>query len=359
MAAPLAGGVFLLLGAIAWIGAALLMHHSTDFVLVTPPALLLIAAALAFVAYFRRPQEAEEEAEPEVEIVAPTRAERFHPDADEVVEPEEPPEMTIPAFAEPQPPPRPAPLRTAEAVERVQPSLGDDWDPRRRRPTPPRAKPAFRPVEEEDEEEYDEPSGFSRFALGFSSVLSFGLYAALAAGAVLIFWSIRNADPADPALAATETPAISSSAAPVSIAAAPSSEPVLTPVLPSSVEPAPSEQTTIAQLPPIQVDTPAPSSEESFGEILTPDDPFVAPRLVQDAPVAEAPIPTADPPQLPAEEFPSEPSAEPEIPAQPASVPTTGGLMPFTMPAQMAALRAAPATGPSTAASPPADTTGL
>ncbi len=53
----------------------------------------------------------------------------------------------------------------------------DDWNPRRRAPPPPRTKPPFRPIEDEYD---DEPSGFSRFALGLSSVLSFGLYAALA-----------------------------------------------------------------------------------------------------------------------------------------------------------------------------------
>ena len=46
LAAPLAGAVFLALGAIAWAGAALLMRQTIDLVMIIPPALLVIAAIL-------------------------------------------------------------------------------------------------------------------------------------------------------------------------------------------------------------------------------------------------------------------------------------------------------------------------
>ena len=72
LAAPLAAAVFLVLGAIACVGAALLMHHTTDLVLITPPALLLVAAIFAVIAHIRRPRPADPE-DSDVEIIAPAR----------------------------------------------------------------------------------------------------------------------------------------------------------------------------------------------------------------------------------------------------------------------------------------------
>ena len=64
----------------------------------------------------------------------------------------------------------------------------DNWEPVRRRVEPPRTKSVFRSPEEEYD---DEEGGFARGARIISSILSFGLYAALAGAAVLIFWNLR------------------------------------------------------------------------------------------------------------------------------------------------------------------------
>ena len=70
LASPLSGAIVLIIGALAWVGAALLTHHTTDFVLITPPALLLIAAIFAGIAHFRRPRAADPD-DPEIEIIVP------------------------------------------------------------------------------------------------------------------------------------------------------------------------------------------------------------------------------------------------------------------------------------------------
>ena len=70
----------------------------------------------------------------------------------------------------------------------------NDWRPGKRRPPPPRQKSMFRDPDGEDDEDEgeEEESGFSRIVRGLSGVLSFGLYAALAAAAVLIVWNLRS-----------------------------------------------------------------------------------------------------------------------------------------------------------------------
>ena len=63
LAAPLAGAILLVTGAIAWIAAAFALHHGPDYVMLTPPGLLLLAAALAVVAFVRRPARLDEDEE--------------------------------------------------------------------------------------------------------------------------------------------------------------------------------------------------------------------------------------------------------------------------------------------------------
>ena len=73
----------------------------------------------------------------------------------------------------------------------------------RRRVEPPRTKSVFRPPEDE----YDDEGGFSRAARIISSILSFGLYAALAGAAVLIFLNVRAGDIAHPSATKIEASA--------------------------------------------------------------------------------------------------------------------------------------------------------
>ena len=54
LASPVGGAVLFLIGAVAWVAAALLLHHGADLVLIVPPALLLVATALSAIAFFRR-----------------------------------------------------------------------------------------------------------------------------------------------------------------------------------------------------------------------------------------------------------------------------------------------------------------
>ncbi|MEO6013851.1 MAG: hypothetical protein ABIQ30_09745 [Devosia sp.] len=338
LAAPLAGAILLLLGAIAWVGAALFLHHTTDFVLITPPALLLIAATLAAVAFFRRARP--EVADNELEILPPLGSRSSRAAAQES---EEPPGMTIPAFAAEAQPSRGTPFRAA-SEEPVRTAAPEEWAPRKRKPPPPRATPAFRDVDEEYEED-DEPSGFSRFALATSSILSFGLYAALAGAALLVMWNARNMDTGRPAAsAATAEIAAPSSAA--RVAAVPSSsEPELAPILRASSEPAAATQPTAPSLSALPETSVAalPSSEESFGGVLVPADPGAPPRLSEDTGLpfdgtaVSAPEPTAAPPVLPSEVVAADVSAEPLV-AQ--GIATGGTVLPFTMTSEMAALRA-------------------
>jgi hypothetical protein len=364
LAVPLAGAVFLLLGAVAWVGAALLMRHSTDLVLITPPALLLVAAIFAVIAHFRRPRTAEDE-EPDVEIIAPERGDRRPSDLmdDEA-------EVGMPAFAAEQ---RPEPsARGAFDDSRRQPK-NVDWNPRRRQPPPPRAKPAFRPIE--DEYEDDEPSGFSRFALGLSGILSFGLYAALAGAAVLIVWTVRNE--ADvPAATVAEAPAVSSTAElpPFSSASSeqdrlPSTEATLEPIL--TGEPIREVETagTAPSTSPSELVADAATSQEQagFGQVTLPDGPVMIPTLSDDfnSDDVGTPLPpvSAAPPSLPAEEASSEEPTPLDLenpPVEP-SVAAPGQPLPRAIPPQMAALRTAPGTGPTVVATRPANTnnTGL
>lgn len=349
LAAPLAGGILLILAAIAWAAAAILMHHTTDLVLVTPPALLLLSAALAIVAHVRRPAVAAvEEDDPDVEILSP--AERGGRAPAVMDQDDEEDEVGVPAFA----------------AERAG---SNDWNPRKRPPPPPRAKPAFRPIEEEYD---DEPSGFSRFAMGVSGFLSFGLYAALAGAAVLIFWNARNSGE-QPAVVVAEVPSISSEPSSSEQPRLASSDQTLTPILTGEpirdvmADPtAPSASTSE-----LLAEAATSSEPGTFGAVSTPDEPGGIPTLSDDFANAESSLPpvSADPPSLPPEassEEPvplgfdpppssEEPSAEPVAVAavEPTVVPS-GMAWPRAVPRTIAAQRLAPGTGPTTVSTQPA-----
>ncbi len=340
LASPLAGAIILVVGALAWVAAALLTHHTTDFVLITPPALLLVSAVFAGIAHFRRPHPADPD-EPEVEIIAPGRDERMQQRPSEMMDDEEDEEIGVPVFAaESQPPPS----RFDEDRRG-----GDDWNPRRRQPPPPRTKPAFRPIEDEYD---DEPSGFSRFALGLSSVLSFGLYAALAGAAVLVFWNLRDTSPDRPAavVAEVEVSAPVSSQAPSS----PSTEPTAPVLTASRAAAEPSREISVAAVQPSSepTDIPAPSSQPSAEPVPrtvalpTLDDVASGPTTA----ASVEPLPSLEPPssEPPATAEPVAATAEPG----PASVPAAGQPFPRLTPAQIAALRQAASPGVRTVSTP-------
>ncbi len=339
LAAPLAGGILFLLAALLWVVAALLLHHSTDLALLTPPVLLLLAAIPAFVAHFRRP-DAHDEEDLELDRLPPLRPARPVRRAPLVLETsdddddDEAPEVGMPAyFPEPEPEPRPA-------VNFV-PPLEPEWNPKRRRPPPPSARAAFRQLEPEDDDDEDddeEPSGLSRFALGASSFLSFGLYAGLAIAALLAIWTLRDIGSASPAVDAP-SPAVAEAPPP----AAASSEPQqLAPIL------------TAAPRAPVLTAAPsvAPDAEDDFdfGDVVMSDNPLAPPRLSGPGTFAD-PAPAAEPLPEP------EPAAEDPPPVP--SVAAPGRPVPYPIPPAMAALRDGPATAPVAAAPPPADLTGL
>ena len=360
LAAPLAGGAVLLLGAIAWVGAALLMHHSTDLVLVTPPALLLIAAALAFVAHFRRPHPDEsEDADEDDQIVAPARGERS-PRPSATIGPDDE-EVGIPAFAAAQARPAP-PARSAPDGDHLR-SRDEDWDPRRRQPPPPRARPAFRPIEEDDDDEADEASGFSRFAMGISGMLSFGLYAALATALVLVVWNFGRTTSDDPAVAVADATASTEHEADTAASAPPatepppilSQEPTLEPILTGEpIRQTEATPTAPSASPSELVAAAAPSQEpNTFGAAGLSDGTATLPMLSDDfAAEEEVPLPTipSGSPDLAAEATAASPADIDPLPAaEPRPEPTTpapGQVWPHPVPAAIAAQRLAPGTGP-------------
>ncbi len=361
LAAPLAGAVFLLAGAAAWIGAALLVRHSADLVLITPPALLLVAAIFAVIAHFRRPRPVDDDTDDsDIEIIAPQRADRAtrpsammgNEDADDGEE-----DIGMPAFAAEQ---RTEPsARGTFDDERARPK-DVDWNPRKKQPPPPRAKPAFRPVEEEYED--DEPSGFSRFAMGISGILSFGLYAALAGAAVLIFWSVGN-NLGPPAATVADAPPATSSAEATSSSEQerlPAAEETLRPILGSEpIREVATSGTAPSTTPSELVAATATSTEPgTFGAVTMPDGQVTIPTLSDDftneADGTALPPVSAAPPSLPAEEA---APADLESPQPGPSVAPPGQPMPRSVLPQMAALRAAPGTGPTTVARAPSNTT--
>jgi hypothetical protein len=220
LAAPLAGAILLLVGAIVWVVVALLLRHGPDYVLITPPVLLLVAFSFALTAWLRRPRPADDYYDDDDASPAERRAEPRHYDDDEEDEDDAPDHTRVRAGFFGQ-------------GGTASPALVEAG-----RPPPPRQKPMFRQPDDEDDEE---ESGLARFGRGFFAVANFGLYAALAGAAVLIFWSLRTTNTGP---AAAKIDAESSVAAIASSSTPPVAAPMLAP--PSSVEPA----VTTAELPP-------------------------------------------------------------------------------------------------------------
>jgi hypothetical protein len=312
LAAPLAAAVLMLLAAAAWAGAAFLLRHGPDYVLITPPALLAIAAAFAIIAFVLRPRT----------LDAPGPA----------TEGED-------LQAAPQQ------SRGLEQGEQVR--ADSDWQPGKKK-LPTRQEPVFRDPEDEDEE-----SGFARFFRGISTVLSFGLYAALAGAAVLIFLNLRTGDTGRPTPALEARSSSSLSTPPTASSAAPAA-PVLT--SPSSSDPieavqtllstesggaaegtgtfrtvgpapGPAAEASAASLEPI----PPPASSDSSAVFVSSGSSEVPVQLEPQNLLADSPSSSIEPP----------PTASPSAP-----------VLPFGMPTQMAAERQRPAPAPSQAAPP-------
>jgi hypothetical protein len=325
LAAPLAGAILFIVGAVAWVVAAILLRHGPDYVLLTPPALLLIAFAFALVAFLRRPaRRMAARYYDEDEGIPPIRAAIFGQGG-----------TGTPARVEAGVPSQPALRSYDEPDEDFRSPRDDDWRPGSRRP-PPRQKPMFRDSEDDDEEE----SGFSRFARGFSSVASFGLYAALAGAAVLIFLNLRTLDRAPPAAAK-----IDAQSSELAVASAPPAAPILG----SSSSPPP-QQVAAADapsLPATNLITAAPTLENS--PMVAPAPATVANTAASEPITSPGGLVVADtPPATPS--LPAPPTASSEAPAdEPAPTPTVGtpaNPMPFQILPAMAAERAKPAPKP-------------
>ena len=315
LAAPLAGAILLVLGAVGWVVAALLLHHGFDLVLIVPPALLLIATALATVAQLRRGRsDADDERD-----AALSRDLRMPPEPEDF---EELPPVPVGAgFFGQGGTAQPLGSQHPPARDEVRSPRGEDWEPVRRPTPPPRQKSMFRQPDEDDDDE--EVSGFSRFAFGFSGVLSFGLYAALAGAAVLVFVNLRTGD-AHPG-AAKLAPTVSSAA--VAALSSASSQPSQAPVLAAAIEP------PASSLPP-----PNPPLSDEASRLQTQ-----AGLTFQ---TSELP-PAADPAST------DQASEPPAADASASSAPAGGpDVMPFTMTSEMAAQRQQPAPAPTRTASP-------
>jgi hypothetical protein len=352
LAAPLAGFILFAVGAIAWVVAAVMLRHGPDYVLITPPALLLVAFGLALAAFLRRPQRrvANRYYDDEDEAAVPIRAaisdqERDDDQQDDEDEPSGTPVRAgffgqggtgMPARVEAGTASQPALQHYDDEPDDVRPQREENWRPGSRRP-PPRQERLFRDAD--DEYDDDEETGFARFARGFSSVASFGLYAALAGAAVLIFLNWHSIDGSTPAAAKID--AQSSSAVAVA-----SVRPPAAPILSASSSSAP-----------IVVAVAEPSSPPATNLITAAptlgDSPLVAPAPATLANTAASePIPSpgglvaADtpPPATPSLPAPATPSSEaPPAVDEPAPTPTVGtpaNPMPFQMLPEMAAERA-------------------
>ena len=74
LAAPLVGAALLVVGAIAWVVASVLLHHGPDYVMLVPPVLLLIGTAFAVLAFVRRREPDYEPFDEEEDAIATQRA---------------------------------------------------------------------------------------------------------------------------------------------------------------------------------------------------------------------------------------------------------------------------------------------
>ncbi len=321
LASALGGAILFVIGALAWVAAALLLHHGTDLVIIVPPALLLTAAALAGIAQLRRGG-----APLKLPPLRFSRSRREEPGELSGYGDNQPVAVGAGFFGE---------GGTARPLGNAgEPSLGAvdgpgrgavDWVPGKRRPAPPRQQPMFRPADDDIEE-----TGFSRIARGVSSVLSFGLYAGLAAAAILVFWNLRSAD--NPAAAKVEPApkAVASAAAPVLSSAAPAV---------SVAEAAPAPATT------------APAPRQVLGGVVVADDTPTA----FEPPDTNGLDPNGGTPAAPAADSTAAPTDGP--------APQGDVVMPYTMSPQMAAERAGgPSPAPRRSATPqqaPLNSTGL
>jgi hypothetical protein len=288
--------------------------------------LLLVAAAFGLVAFLRRPQREYDDYDDDERAMATQRAAMAASRNDQDEEDDQS-GVAVGAsfFGEGG---TATPMHGAMSRRQPDPSMrrapDDDWQPVRRRTEPPRQRPMFRPVEDE----YDEEPGFWRVSRITSSILSFGLYGALVAAAVLIFLNLRTAD-TRPAAAKIEASApvsrASSSAAP-RVAAAPTLSQAPSSAQAAAVAPALIAPSTV--LPPSSFEPSAPAVAEA-----------------SEAAPSSAPPPASSAPAPSSAAASSASSAEP--PPEDLTLgepPASGPLMPFAMSPQMAAARSGPAT---------------
>lgn len=371
LTAPLAGTILAVLAALAWVIASLLLGHGPDFVLITPPALLLLCAGFGVLAHVQapRPQSAalfpldldeaetdssDSDAEREAALSAAPDALAFDVEPD-IVRPRSRPVDIEAEF-------------TTLSSSGPAPADGD-WKPGRKRPVPPRATPAFRSPDDEDDDQ--EEGAVSRLARGAGSLLTFALYGTLAAAAVLVFWSLRSGDSSQPAVAVIDS---ASSSTPVATAPA-SSEPRLVPILPSSSAPPPASVALApsSSLPPPAPPSslPPPSASEPPIAVATARDPELVPPIAPPPPEMQIRIdPVTGIPSLDDTGFAAAAAATPDPapvassasassssslePVAPGQLTATAPVLPRTMSPAMAAARLRPAP-----ALPAPDNTGL
>jgi hypothetical protein len=322
------------LGAVAWLAAAIVLRHGPDYVMLVPPGLLLISAAFGVIAFLRRPSRDYDDYDQEPALAtqrAAMAASRREPDDEDE---EEPGGVAVGAsfFGDGG---TATPMRGAMAPRPSESSMrrgpDDDWQPVRRRTEPPRQKSMFRSVDEEYDDE-DEP-GFWRVSRITSSILSFGLYGALVAAAILIFLNLRTAE-TRPAAAKIEA-SVPVAAASSSLAPRTAAVPVL-PKPPSSAEVAaiaPALVTPSTVLPPSSFEPPPAAMAEAS----------------EPPPVASAPPPAAAAASEPAS---ADAPASSEPPSAADVTPPSDVLVPFEMSPQMAAARSKPAPRRPAAAQP-------
>jgi hypothetical protein len=334
LASPFGAAILFVIGAVAWVAAALLLHHGPDLVLIVPPALLAIATIFSLIAFFGRSRGFNL---PPLTLGRRNRTPEPAPrELDDL-----PPVPVGAGFfgsgGTGQPLRNGGEPNVGGLDERDRPPV--DWTPGRRRPPPPRQQPMFRPPDDEYEE-----SGFSRFARGASSVLSFGLYAAVAGALLLVFWNARGFDKAHPAAAKLE---------PASVAAA------SVPALPASSAP---PSVAVADLqpsaPPAEAGPSIPPQlmngvvvADSNGDV-----PFEAPRNVLDAALAPPTQTTASTSSAAAGPPPADDAGASSAETGTFSDQTV--VMPFPMPPEIAASRAGPSSRAAPARTTPAQPAG-
>lgn len=381
LALPLVGAVLMLVGAVAWVVVAIILHHGPDAVMITPPALLLVGAIIATASFIRRRRsmQVEDELEPLSMHMDARRA--LAPQSEEEDEEEQPQQRATPVgatffghggtamplhAAHDQPRSEPA-LRGLDENEQIN---NDDWRPGKRRAPPPRQKPMFRDANEADDE--DEPSGLSRIALGVSGLLSFGLYAALATAAVLLFWNLRTGDLVERAGTKVRPSASSELVAETKPSSTAPKAPVLAPALPkpsSSVLPLPSSSApppSIALAPssePLNLTNGVQQNPNLGGLVTSPVTDVSSAVALPPEPASSAPAPDSSSSVPPPSSSPPPPDAADASSSSLEPVVADNGttpVMPWTMSTQMAAERAQKSPRrPAPQQAPPANNTGL